>query len=42
MDLVVVLLLAAVIVFAVAAFLTKSLEAVGLALFAGAFLAQKL
>lgn len=42
MDLAVVLLLAAVIVFAIAAFLGKNLVAVGLALFAGAFLAQKL
>lgn len=42
MDLTVVLLLAAVIVFAIAAFLSKSLVAVGLALFAGAFLAQRL
>jgi len=42
MDLFAILLLAAVIVFAIAAWLGKSLEALGLALFAGAFLSKAL
>lgn len=42
MDIYTVLLLAAVVVFAIAAWLGKSLECLGLALFAGAFLAKTL
>jgi hypothetical protein len=41
-DLFQILLLIAVVVFAIAAFLSKSLVAVGLALFAGAFLSKTL
>ena len=40
MDLFQLLLIVAVVVFAIAAWLGKSLECLGLALFAGAFLAK--
>ena len=40
MDLYQLLLIVAVVVFAVAAWLTKSLECLGLALFTGAFLSK--
>lgn len=42
MEIQTVLLLAAVVVFGIAAWLGKSLECLGLALFAGAFLAKAL
>jgi hypothetical protein len=42
MDWYQVLLIVAVVVFAVAAWLSKSLECLGLALFAGAFLSKTL